>query len=379
MKTIFIRSNPVSPYPRLEKTVNSVVRNGHEAHVLAWDRSENYKLENSILKLPDCSVPITRFGITGEFGGGFKKNTVSLIKFQFKIFEWLFKNRKNYEAIHAYDLDTGFTSMVFSKIFRKKIIYDIADYYVDSHNFKGSTIEPLVKKIEQLVINNSNAVIICTEKRKKQIEGSNPKKLTIIHNAPNEKLSNIREKVQKSKDDSGKLKIVYVGILDEGRFIKEIADAISKRNDCEFHIGGFGVLEEYFRKIEQENSNIFFYGKIPYNKTLALESECDVITAIYDPQVANHYYAAPNKFYEALMLGKPLIMAKNTGMADVVEKENIGEVIQYSEEGFNEAITKIKNQKHLWKEISSNSKGLYKTYYSWDIMEQRLVSLYKNL
>ena len=34
------------------------------------------------------------------------------------------------------------------------------------------------------------------------------------------------------------------------------------------------------------------------------------MTAIYDPNISNHYYAAPNKFYEALMLGKPLIMVK---------------------------------------------------------------------
>lgn len=305
MRIVLIRSNPVAPYPRLEKTANSLIKQGHKILVLAWDRSKTYRHENSKLNLPNGSANITRFGIPSQFGGGLKKNLIPLMKFQLRILSWLIRNRKSYDVIHAYDFDTGAISLICAKLLRKKLIYDIPDYYVDSHNLRGSNIGKIVQRAENTVINKADAVIICTEKRKQQISGTKPKKLIIVHNSPNDAICNGEVKTIDFKGNPEKLKIVYVGILDEGRFIKEIAETVSKRSDCEFHVGGFGNFEEYLIKAANTYDNIFFYGKIPYNQTLELERYCDVITAIYDPSVPNHFYAAPNKFYESLMLGKP--------------------------------------------------------------------------
>lgn len=374
MRIVFIRSNPVAPYPRLEKTVNSLVKNGHSAHVLGWDRSCKYKEKKDVLILTDSEVEITRFGIPATFGGGMKSNLIGLMKFQFRIFKWLLKNRKSYDAIHAYDFDTGFISLKCAKLLNKKIIYDIPDYYVDSHNLKGSRIGKYIEKQEYKIINNSDATIICTEKRKEQIRGSKPKKLVIIHNSP--KRVNI---IANDMKDSLKTKIVYVGILANSRFIKEIADVVIKRNDCEFHVGGFGKLESYFKQLSEKYNNIKFYGKIPYESTLKLEKECDIMVAIYDPNVPNHFYAAPNKFYESLMLGKPIIMAKNTGMDDVVLNNDIGEVIEYSIDSLELAIEKLIARKKEWPDMANRSKKLYTEKFSWDTMEKRLVSLYDEI
>ena len=376
MRVVFIRSNPVSPYPRLEKTANSLEKNGHKCQVLAWDRSKKYNKEKSILKLKDCEIPITRFGIPGKFGGGFRANSISLLKFQIQILLWLIKNRDIYDVIHAYDFDTGYIAMICSKLLKKKLVYDIPDYYVDSHNLKNTKIGNIIEKMEIKIINYATAVIICTEKRKEQIYGSNPKNLTIIHNSP---LPITESNYEGSKFfiSSNKVKIVYVGILSDERFIKEIAEVVSNRSDCEFHVGGFGKLEPYFKEICSKYDNIYFYGKIPYNDTLQLESKCDLITAIYDPKIPNHYYAAPNKFYESLMLGKPIIMAKNTGMDDIVEKHEIGEVIEYSKKGFEVAIDNLIYKRSQWGVISQKSQKIYNDNYSWIEMERRLINLYE--
>ncbi|MBD7938625.1 glycosyltransferase family 4 protein [Cytobacillus sp. Sa5YUA1] len=379
MKIVFIRSNPVSPYPRLEKTVNSLKKYGYEIHILAWDRSQKYNQKNSTLNLSDCNVPITRFGIPGKFGGGFKANFFSLLKFQFKVFKWLYKNRKSYNAIHAYDFDTGYVALKSARLFNKKLVYDIPDYYVDSHGIKGSIIGRYVQKAENNIINRADAVIICTEKRKQQIIGTKPNKLTIIHNSPVNLVAKSTDNLQLFDNNSTKLKIVYVGILAGDRFIKEIADLVINRGDCEFHIGGYGNLEDYFIKLSNLHENIYFYGKLPYNDTLNLEKHCDVITAIYDPKIPNNYFAAPNKFYESLMLGKPLIMVNNTGMDDILASNEIGEVIEYSVESLNGAINRLMEKRDKWVEMSKRSKKLYDEKYSWEIMEKRLIDLYAQL
>ena len=169
-------------------------------------------------------------------------------------------------------------------------------------------------------------------------------------------------------------------ILDDvkGRMLEELLEVIAQNDRFELRIGGFGVLEDLVKQYAQENENIIFYGKLPYNEVLRYENQCHIMTAIYDPTVTNHIYAAPNKFYEALMLGKPLIMVKGTGMSKVIEENPIGVLIDYNMQSFHNALEELKDKRLHWPEMASKMKELYKSY-SWDKMEERLLQLYASL
>ena len=138
-------------------------------------------------------------------------------------------------------------------------------------------------------------------------------------------------------------------------------------------------MENEIVKAAQDCERIYFYGRLPYKKTLTLENSCDIMTAIYDPKVPNHKYAAPNKFYESLMLGKPVVMAKNTGFDEIIEKNKIGCLIDFSFEGLSKGLEDLISRKENFPEISKTMKQLYKEKYSWSIMEERLTNLYKGL
>ncbi|MDF2948217.1 MAG: glycosyltransferase [Sedimentibacter sp.] len=374
MRVVFLRSNPVEPDSRVEKEVNSLIKIGYDVEILAWDRSYKYKIKETYLSMDSGKVLIHRFGMPAAFGGGIKKNLIPLIIFQIKLFKWLYKNRNMYDIIHACDFDTSYTAMKVAKKFNKKLVYDIFDYYIDAFNVPDF-MKSFIEKKDLEVIKAADLTIICTEKRKEQIKRSRPKRLVIIHNTP--ELS--KDIIKTTNTENSKIKIAYVGILADGRFIKEIAEIV-KSNPCyELHIGGFGKLESYFENMSKEYSNIVFYGKLPYKKTLELENNCDIMTAIYDPSVPNNYYAAPNKFYEALMLGKPIIMAKNTGMDEIVSKNDIGEVIDYSIESLQTALFKLVLRRSEWPDMANRMKYIYEKYYKWSEMEKRLYRMYKEI
>lgn len=374
MRIVFMRSNPVSPDPRVEKEVKSLSKHHNTIHILAWERNNKFSIKEEMLENTANKVKITRFGIPASYGGGFKTNFFPLAKFQIKLFIWLVLNKKHYDVIHACDFDTALVGFICGKLLKKKIVYDMFDC-VTSPFHGPKFLGKIVEKIDTTIMNNVNALIICTEKRKKQICKSSPKKLEVIHNTPSKyKIADNTMNLRESK-----VKIAYVGILSSGRFLEELVQIVRKYPNYELHIGGFGKLEKKLLEASKENNNIIFYGKLPYEKTLELENSCDIMTAIYNPKVSNHYYAAPNKFYEALMLGKPLIMVKNTGMSDIVEQNRIGEVIDFNIESLETAILKLVKRKNEWPEISYRMKELYNDEYSWAKMEERLVGLYKNL
>lgn len=376
MNIVFLRSNPVDPDSRVEKAVNSLVKSGHSVKILAWDRNEDYDNKKTILNMQNGKVEINRFGIKAVFGAGFKKNLTPLIKFQVRLYKWLSKHNKEFDAIHACDFDTARIALYISKKYRKKLVYDIFDFYIDSFSVP-KLLRNIIKKEDFKIINKADHVIICSEKRTEQIKGSKPNKLTVIHNTP-PAINDI--KVESNENQNNKIKIVYVGILGRGRFIEEIAHFVSlNKSNYEFHIAGFGLLQSKIEQYVKENENIYYYGKISYEEALALEKKCDVMTAIYTPNIQNHKFAAPNKFYEALMLGKPLIMVRDTGMDHIVSENDIGEVIDFDPKSFEEAITKIANKRSQWDGIRKRMRDLYETNYSWDVMEKRLIGIYTKL
>lgn len=247
---------------------------------------------------------------------------------------------------------------------------------MDSHGLRKTILEKVILKLENSVIDSADATIICTEKRKEQIAGSNPKRLAVIHNTP--AAAQFKQCDMKTKR-TGRVKIAYIGILDPSRLLKDVAAVVSENNSVELHVGGFGTLENYFKDHSEACDNIYYHGRLTYDHTLSLENECDIMLAIYDPVIENHRFAAPNKFYESLMLGKPVIMARGTGMSEVVEENGIGELIEYTREGFADGLNRLIERRKEWALIGNRMKEIYRNQYSWDMMEKRLIQIYTEI
>ena len=81
-----------------------------------------------------------------------------------------------------------------------------------------------------------------------------------------------------------------------------------------------------------------------------------------------------------MMLGKPIIVNEGTSATDKVREENCGLVVPYGDiDALRDAVLKLKNNPQLRKELGENGRRAYETKYSWNIMEKRLLDLYKSL
>lgn len=371
-RVCIIRSNPVNPDSRVEKEAWTLANAGYSVHILAWDRDSDHKEQNNFVSVAGTSIPITRLGYQAAYGEGIK-SLIPYLKFQFHMRRWLKEHISEYDIIHACDFDTAFFSQTYSK--RKTYIFDIFDFlYGEPTNF----FQRAIRKAQYNIINRADATIICSEERINQITGSKPKRLEIIHNTPSYEQMNSHSGLA-FQSNSLKPKIAYVGILAEERMLSAMGNCISRHPEVELHIAGFGPLEPLFSKLAASYENIFFYGRISYDQALELEQRCDIMTAIYDPSVENCRRAAPNKFYESLMLGKPVIMARGTGMSSVVSEYDIGELIDFCEEGFEAGIERLIMRKDDWEDMRQRMKKVYETQYSWVIMKERLLTLYEDL
>lgn len=375
-RVVLLRSNPVQPDPPVEKMADTLLEMGMQVDILVWDRSQKNRSCNTE-QFPSGKARVTRFGIPATYGARWA-TLLSFLSFEWNLFFWLTKNRKNYDIIHAFDLDTGVVAWLSSKLYRKKMVYHILDAYADAHFFSDSLIKRMVYKLEMALVNSAEATLICTEERKTQIQHSSPKRLEIIHNTPDPSVGNEIERFP-LEDSNAEVKIAYVGTQCRGRGIEKLINAVLDDPRFALHIGGYGPLDDVIHRAAQQCDRIHYYGKIPYAQTLSLEAQCDLMVAIYDPKIPNHRYCAPNKLYEALMLGKPLLMCENTGWDMLFQEEKIGFLISYSQEGISQGLSKLYEAKDQWSTMSEAGKRLYRQKYSWDTMKQRIRKIYSEI
>lgn len=376
-RVIILRSNPVNPYPAVEKLAQTLTGGGYQVKIIGWDRFSKTKECCGDLHLPSGNIPIVRFGIPAQFDGGLRKNLFPMIRFQLQMAKWLFLHRREYDVIHAFDLDTGLVGCAAAKLMSKRFVYQIQDFYAATRFRQGSIPYSLVEKIEFFVINRADAVTICTEQRIRQIEGSHPKLLKVIHNVTDRTdLSSVSEPVIA---DSDRIKIAYVGVLLGNRLLQELLTCVKNNPRYELHIAGYGPLKQVVEQYSANCDRIVFYGTINHDQALFLEKQCDVMTALYDPDVSNHRFCAPNKLYEAMFLGKPILMCRNTGWDDLITENDIGVLIESDEQGIRSGLEQLLEKRGQWHEMAQRSQKIYHTNYAWPKMAERILKIYQKL
>lgn len=365
---VFLRSTGIFNDSRSTKEILALSEAGFDVTVLSWDRFGNAQEKNSIIFRDVGNVNFIYFKEKMTNGIGLKN-----IKVLIKWIKWIKKTLKQFgeiDCIHACDLDTSFAALSFLKKHKKiKFVYDIFDYYVDSHKVP-LFVRKYVEKKEIAAINLSDITLICTEERRKQIALSKPKKIVVIHNSPE-----IKELFQ----SNAVYDYVYCGSMGSRRLLKEILEKYPEHSHLKFYFAGYGQFSALCKELSQNYENFSFDESISYNEVLKRESEGRVLSAIYEPTIRNHKLCAPNKFYEAMALSKPVIVCNGTGIDLAVKKYCFGFAIDYSADEFYMALEKLLDDQELISKLGQNGRKLYETNYSWGIMKKRLVDAYVEL
>jgi len=181
-RVLFCRSNPIDPDPRVEKEARALLRAGYEVEVIAWDRTAN---------LPQREVKdgftIHRLPIPAEYAQGMG-NLFALLRWEWGLFWWLVSHRQRFDLIHACDFDTVLPAVFCKWLFRKKLVYDIFDFYADHLRKTPPKIKQLIRWVDLNIIAWADGVILVDDVRREQIEGGNPKRLSVIYNSPEDVL-----------------------------------------------------------------------------------------------------------------------------------------------------------------------------------------------
>jgi glycosyltransferase involved in cell wall biosynthesis len=373
MRIVICRSNPIAPDPRVERIANSLFTFGHTVTVLGWDRSGQLPTP-STLGQQDSSIQIVRLPIVSPFGRGLE-NLPNLLRWQWGLFRWLIQRRNEFDILHACDFDTVLPALICKKLWGKKVIYDIFDFYADHLRATPEALKRIVRTIDIHAIGMADALILADDSRRAQISGAKPKRSAVIYNSPSEIPIQLQNSRQHS--DTTRLRIAYVGLLQVERGLMEMLDLLKLHPEWELDLAGFGGDEEQICAAAKTLPNVFWHARVPYDKALQLSQAADVLFATYNPIIPNHRYSSPNKVFEAMLLGKPIIVSRGTNMDRLIQESNCGIVVEYGDiSGLELALLQLQTNIALRQQLGENARRAYENQYSWTEMQARLKTIY---
>jgi len=365
---ILIRSRAIDP--NIQKVAKTLSNSGLVVTLLVWDRDgcffeDKYKKYTTV-----------RFKLKAPYD----KISVLLFLPIWWLFEFFYLLFNRFDVIHVSDLDTFYPAIII-KILKKNILYyTIYDFYSQNAtrivklNKITLLLNTLIEKLEKLGLRFIDHLFLVDESRKMQIKGALYKKYSIIYNSPKDSIKSL----VKINFDSNKTVLFYGGILDYSRGIVFALKAITNIPNTIFVIAGIGPCEDIIFKFSQKYpEKIIYLGYVSYEKIIQYTYSSDAVLAFYDPNVPNNHFASPNKLYESMMCGKPIITNEGTSMAKKVKEENCGLVVTYGDvKGLKNALLLIKNDFNLKKFLGINARRAYETKYNWEIMEKKILSIY---
>lgn len=346
MKIILFRSNNIFD-SRVNKYHNYYERAGLDYTIVGWDR----KGEGWQKKRYD----FYRYQ-AGEAVGGMKAMR-NHFKWMCFVYKYL-KRHRDVTTIHACDLNAAFPAAVFKCLHKRTVtlIFDACDWF--SANFVSNKLLTIIfDKMERFAYRWADKLIICEPEREKQIQFKLREPPLVMPNIPEIGPELITEIQDKYKFNNENPTLAYMGFFGDSRFLLELL-SLAETEPFNLLIAGYGykpVMDKC--KDLKDRDNVKYFGRVNMVDGLNMENAADAIYAMYCKNIPNHVFAAPNKYYEAMLLGKPLITTSGTIPGDKVKKYDTGWAVEEDVEELGkllgslsrkDMVIKGNNAKQLW-------------------------------
>ncbi len=371
MKVALIYSN--SRDPAVSKVAEALAGSGHHVKLLVWNREGTSNLKY------DTEYETYRF----RFKAPYDKLTVLFYLPVWWAYVLFFLLKSRLDVVHACNLDSLVPTIVTKLIKGAKLYYTIYDFYADNlpaiSPLIPNGVRKLISALEKHLIRFVDTLFLVDECRYEQVKGARIKKLMYVYNSPPDYLGAEDYQVPMKSMPQNTTTLFYAGVISETRGLKYMMEAIRDIDDVKLTIAGACDNEGILSMIAK-SGKVEYIGTISYESVIQMELHSDILFALYDPKVPNNKYASPNKLFEAMMCGKPIIVNIETAASRIVRRENCGLTVPYGNVGsIIKAVMRLKDDAYYRHILGNNGRKAYETRYSWEIMKGRLINAYEEL
>lgn len=310
----------------------------------------------------------------------------------FKYLEFLFKslltiNKIKPKVCHGHDPSGLFVAYFAKVILNCHIIYDSHELW--GHTSHMNNYNKILYKIggyfEKLIINKTDFVITVNNSIGDLLKKHTGKEsIKIIRNIPENNSAKINLNRNHLKLPNSKFILIYIGSLAKGRGVDQLIKCMNHvRQDIGLAIvGGEPKYHDEYNRLIEGYSLMGRVGILPAvspNEVISICSVADVGIHPIENTCLNHFYCLPNKLFQYIQAGIPVLCSDFPEMRKIVNGYKVGEVFDV------EDINNISNTINIFfedmeklMEYKNNCIKASATL-NWNIEKIKLLDIYSQL
>ena len=310
----------------------------------------------------------------------FLKNIFCFTEFSIRVLRYIVFTGNKGDIIHLHHVSLLILVPIL-KYFSRKVIYDAHELETEVCGLRG--IKKLIYKfLEKRFIHKVNFSLFVSKSIENwYIENYKINNTYTIYNCPSFKdYSFSQDKIKKefkkinNIDENNKI-LIYQGALIRGRGIERLLDYFLRKNILNYAllILGYGELEQLVKDYSNKCKNIIYKEAVSPNMINNITSNCDAGIVLFDESFLSYKYALPNKLFEYILSGIPVIGGGSIEMERIINEYQLGIYLtNYSDSALKESIKAIDSIN-----INENIINRLKEKYDWDNQFERMYYRYK--
>ena len=311
----------------------------------------------------------------------FEKGFTFYAEYNLRLFLYLlFKPRGVY---FSNDLDTLLPNFLLSKIKGSTLIYDSHEYFTEVPELIGrDKVRAIWLRIESYILPKLKTMFTVNETLAKIYSEKYHIPVHAVRNVPkisgyvkSSEDNHVREKYGISSIDH---LIIYQGAVNKDRGLEELIEAFTFLPST-FHLLIIGTGDVYQTLVEKTEGlklkQVHFLGQIPFSELAAYTIQADLGVSLEKSTNLNYRYALPNKVFDYIASGVPILVSPLTELYAILDKHDVGKLLpSHKPKDIAETIVAIfanQNQLAIWKENTQKAREDY----CWEKEEKKLISI----
>lgn len=260
----------------------------------------------------------------------FEKGPLFYTSYNFRLFLYLIFHRAN--LLVSNDLDTLLANFLAFKFKRRcRLVYDSHELFTEVPEL---TDRPKIQKIwlrieawifpklETIYTVNKSIADIYSEKY-----GNN---ISVVRNiSPVWHPDKLKTKMELGIPENVPLLILQGAGINIQRGAEEAVEAMRNINAVLMIVGDGDVVTELREYVTGNHlsEKVLFYGKKPYNEMMNYTYHADIGLTLDKPQSKNYEFSLPNKVFDYIHAGTPIIATNIKEVTAIINKYGIGEIV----------------------------------------------------
>ena len=285
----------------------------------------------------------------------------------------------------------GLTAWMVARLKRRKFIFEVRDLWPDFAIAVGVLRQPLLIRashwLEKFLYRRADRVLVNSPGFINHVRELGARKIDLVPNGADPRMFDPTQdgfSFRKEHQLETKFIVLYAGahgLSNNLGTILEAARLLLDRPDIALVLLGDGKDKPALvqRAQELELTNLFFLPPLPKSQMPAALAAADACIAILKP-IPLFSTVYPNKVFDYMAAGKPVILAIKGVIREVIESVQAGIPVEPGDAtGIAQAIQKLTDQQELGKEMGQRGRHYIETHFDRAVLADKLEKIFMDV